>query len=321
MTSRTMPPTDVLVIGEALGDIVDDGSVTEHVGGSPANVALGLGRRGLDVALLTQIGRDTRGSRIARHLERSGVRLLDESFSDHATSTATATVAADGSADYRFDVQWRLSPAPLPVSPTVVHTGSIAAFLEPGRHSVLAHIDRLRPPVVTFDPNIRADLLGSHPEALNCFRESAARADLVKMSDEDAAWIYPSMAPDEVARAVGNLGPRLVVITRGARGATLTTATSEVHLPSVKTPVADTIGAGDTYMASLILDLLTLRGHPLDVDTVARMGERAAQAAAITVSRPGADLPWAHELAGPEVSPPSPEDLDLGLRYLPGQRR
>lgn len=289
---------EVLVIGEALVDIVDSGSLTEHPGGSPANVALGLGRRGVDVALLTDLGRDERGARVADHLERSHVRVLDESFSDRRTSTATASLAADGSATYRFDVRWRLSPTPLRLSATVVHTGSIAAFLEPGRQAVLAHIDRLSPQTVTFDPNIRPDLLGSRAAALEAFRELAARADVVKMSDEDAAWLYPGVSSEEVARAVGHLGPRLVVVTRGARGATLSTATSEISVPPVRTTVADTIGAGDTYMASLIVDLLALGDRPLDDGTVGRLGRRAAHAAAVTVSRRGADLPWEHELAG-----------------------
>lgn len=296
MTPAESTPVDVLVIGEALIDVVNDGSITEHVGGSPANVALGLGRRGVGVALLTRIGHDARGTRISEHLGRSHVRVLDESFSDRPTSTAVAVVTADGSADYTFDVTWDVTSAPVPVVPKIVHTGSIAAFLEPGRRSVLTHIDRLHPLTVTFDPNIRPDLIGSHAEAVDCFRECAARADLVKMSDEDAAWIYPRLAPDEVARAVGELGPRLVVITRGAHGASLATATSEVHVASVPTQVVDTIGAGDTYMASLVADMLGLGDRPLGDDVTTAMGQRAARAAAITVSRRGADLPWAHEL-------------------------
>jgi fructokinase len=299
VTPESLVPVDVLVIGEALVDVVVDGSVTEHVGGSPANVAVGLGRRGVDVALLTQIGRDARGGRITEHLGRSHVRVLGESLSDRPTSTATAVVSADGSADYRFDITWEVTAAPVPVAPTIVHTGSIAAFLDPGRRAVLAHIDRLRPLAVTFDPNIRAELIGSHAEAMECFRECAARADLVKMSDEDAAWIYPHLSVDEVASAVGELGPRLVVITRGAHGATLATATSEVRVASVRASVVDTIGAGDTYMASLVADVLALGDRPLGDEVVRLMGERAARAAAITVSRRGADLPWAEELGEP----------------------
>lgn len=288
---------DVLVIGEALVDIVEDGtSTTEHPGGSPANVALGLGRRGIDVALLTDLGRDPRGSRIVGHLERSGVRVLAESFSDRPTSTATATLRDDGSASYLFDVHWNPGAAKLAVSPVLVHTGSIGAFLQPGCTTVLAHLDRLNARLVTFDPNIRPALLGTHAETLAGFEELASRADIVKMSDEDAGWLYPHMSPTEACERVCALGPRLVVITLGAEGAQLVAQDISVSVAASVGSVSDTIGAGDTYMSSVIADMSTL-DRPLDRSTIEVLGIRAAGAAAITVSRAGADLPWAKDLA------------------------
>jgi len=299
MTVNASPSAsvDVLVIGEAIMDIVDDGSAwTEHPGGSPANVAVGVGRRGLDVAFRTDIGRDPRGSRIVRHLERSGVHVLSESFSDRPTSTATARIAPDGSASYVFDVRWNLTPAPLPLRATLVHTGSIAAFLEPGRRSLIEHLDAAQPQIVTVDPNIRPALLGSHAETRADFEELAERADIVKMSDEDAAWLYPELTPNEIGSHVVRLGPRLAVLTLGSEGAVLTTPELQRVEPSVPTTVVDTIGAGDTYMSSLIVDILGLADRPLDEATLTMLGRRAAQAASITVSRPGADLPWTHEI-------------------------
>lgn len=288
---------DILVIGEAIMDIVEDGpTATEHPGGSPANVAVGIGRRGIDVAFRTDISRDPRGSRIVRHLERSGVQVLSESFSDRATSTATARVAANGSASYVFDVRWNLPPAPPPLSATLVHTGSIAAFLEPGRQSLMEQLDAATPRIVTVDPNIRPALLGSHAKTCADFEELAERAQIVKMSDEDAAWLYPGLTPGEVGAHVVRLGPRLAVLTLGSAGAILTTPDSHLLEPSVPATVADTIGAGDTYMASLIVDILRLADRPLDDAALTMLGRRAAHAAAITVSRPGADLPWKHEL-------------------------
>lgn len=297
MSGATAEPLAALVIGEALVDIVDDGtSTTEHPGGSPANVALGLGRRGLDVALLTDLGRDPRGSRIVRHLERSGVHVLAGSFSDRPTSTATATMRGDGSASYLFDVRWNPGAAPLAVAPQLVHTGSIGAFLAPGRATVLAHLDRLDTRLVTFDPNIRPALLGSHAETFADFEELASRADVVKMSDEDAEWLYPLLSPAEVGERVRALGPRLVVITLGAAGALLVAQDAAVSVAASAVSVTDTIGAGDTYMSSLIADLLTT-DRPLDRSTIEVLGIRAAVAAAMTVSRAGADLPWAADLA------------------------
>lgn len=306
MNGATVESVDVLVIGEALVDIVRGvTATTEHPGGSPANVALGLGRRGLDVALLTDVGRDPRGSRIVRHLERSGVRVLGESFSDRPTSTATATLRDDGSASYLFDVHWSPGGAPLAVSPALVHTGSIGAFLQPGRSTVLAHVDRLDARLVTFDPNIRPALLGTHAETLADFEEMAVRADIVKMSDEDADWLYPGLSPAEVGETVHALGPQLVVVTRGEDGSTLTADAVTVSVAASIAPVTDTIGAGDTYMTSLIADALALSDRPLDRATLELLGRRAADAAAITVSRAGADLPWKSDLGEAGLLEPS----------------
>src|SRR5699024_10979631 len=114
----TSGPAGVLVVGEALIDIVDDGALrSEHVGGSPANVALGLGRRGADVTLLTQIARDERGSRIVEHVVASGVRVSDQSWSLDRTSTALAKVESDGAATYTFDIVWDAMHAPEGIRP------------------------------------------------------------------------------------------------------------------------------------------------------------------------------------------------------------
>ncbi len=193
-----MREVDVLVIGEALVDIVDaDGTTAEHVGGSPANVALGLGRRGRSVALLTRLGEDRRSDLIVRHLRESRVEVLPDSFTATAASTARATLADDGSASYQFDIGWDL-PAIVPdVRPALVHTGSLALFLEPGASKLDRLLDSLHAPVISVDPNIRPALLPDHGAALDRFESLVARATVVKMSDEDAAWLYPGLSLDE----------------------------------------------------------------------------------------------------------------------------
>ncbi|KQZ07193.1 hypothetical protein ASD19_12580 [Microbacterium sp. Root53] len=292
----TAQHVEVLVIGEALIDIVESETGTvEHVGGSPANVALGLGRRGVDVALLTQLGDDERGRAITQRLTESGARVLPESTIGHPTSTARARLAADGSAEYEFDIAWDALP-PVALVPRLVHTGSIAAFLEPGASSIRDLLARTGAADVTFDPNIRADLLGAHDEAFAAFEAVSRLSTVVKMSDEDAAWLFPGRAIDEVLGAVLALGPRVVAITQGAAGATLATADDRVHVPPVRVRAVDTIGAGDTFMASLIHSTLARGGTTPDRAALERMGADAVRAAAITVSRAGADLPWANEL-------------------------
>jgi fructokinase len=295
---------EVIVVGEALIDVVHTGDgVTEHPGGSPANVAYGLARLGVSTGFLTSIGTDDRGLAISSHLSGAGVHILPGSQSAAATSTATATLAGDGSATYSFDLLWQLAPVAPPYLPRLLHTGSIASFLAPGAagvKSVLQHCAGLS--TVTYDPNIRPELLGSHHEARTIFEDLVPLTDVVKLSDEDAAWLYPRRSPEDAARHISGLGTDLVVVTRGSEGSFLLTADTEISVPSVETVVADTIGAGDAYMAALILGLLTRGGEGLAPPILEQIARMASMAAAITVGRPGADLPSSVEMRARLVS-------------------
>lgn len=287
---------EVLVVGETLIDIVEQATrTTEFVGGSPANVALGVGRLGVRVALLTQVAADRRGRMIADHLSGSGVRLLPGSTSASRTSTATATIATDGRAQYTFDLRWEALDDPVVTHPRVIHTGSIAAFMEPGASSVRRILEASAADEVTFDPNIRPALLDRQTAAPR-FEDAVRLASVVKMSDEDADYLYPGAASDDVMDRVLTLGARLAVITRGARGAVLATRDRRVEVAAEPVDPVDTIGAGDTFMASLIVSILELGSADLGERELIAMGERAAHSAAITVGRAGADLPWAQEL-------------------------
>lgn len=300
----------VLVVGEALVDVVHhpDGTVTEHPGGSPANVALGLARLGRGVDLLTWLGRDARGRLVADHLSASGAALVPGSDGARRTSVATAHLGPDGGATYEFDLTWRVPErwASPPGPPLAVHTGSIAAVLEPGGPDVAnilaAHRDSA---TLTYDPNVRPSLMPP-PEATRPVVERlVGLADVVKVSEEDLAWLAPD-DPDGLADSWAAAGPALVVVTRGGAGATALGAGGlRVDVPAVPVPVADTVGAGDAFMSALLdglwsADLLgparraALRSA--DAGTVRRVLERCALAAAITVSRPGADPPTAAEL-------------------------
>lgn len=296
MTSAASVVPAVLVIGEALIDIVKMGSgATEHVGGSPANVALGLGRRGVATALLTQVGRDARGQTIVGHLAASYVHVLPQSITALPTSTAVAHIAADGTADYVFDVRWgRFEP--MRTSARLIHTGSLAAFLEPGATAIQETLQHADVAEITFDPNIRPSLVGDHASAVTAFERIAGLSTVVKMSDEDASWLYPQQGIDFIIDAVLDLGPRLVAITRGPEGAIIATPAHKVRVDAEAVPTVDTIGAGDTFMASLIHSVLRFGTSDLDRAKLIHIGTDAVHAAAITVSRAGADLPWAHEM-------------------------
>lgn len=297
MTTPALPA--VLVIGEALMDItVSKAGALETPGGGPANIALGLARRGVGAALLTRLGRDERGSAIARHLEASGVSILPESFHDGATSTARATLDERGAATYEFDIAWDV-PRDVAVGEIpVIHTGSLGVFLEPGAEAVTAILDAHPHAIVTFDPNIRPGLVGDPDAARARFEAIARRAAVVKLSDEDAAYLFAIESVDAVIDAILALGPNLVAVTRGGDGATLSTRDHRVEVTAPRVDVVDTIGAGDTFMASLLAEPAIRSGADLDGDDLAAIGRRAVAAAAVTVSRAGADLPWARELVG-----------------------
>lgn len=297
-----MPEPEVLVLGEALIDIVQTAdAVTERVGGSPANVAVGVARLGLRVGLGTRLGRDARGERIAAHVGASGVRVAESAWTDRATDTARARIQPDGSAEYDFDVAGMVAAddAAGGADIVLVHTGSIALFLDPGGAACLAALEAARGrAIVTVDPNIRPALVGPHAAALARVAQAAAAADLVKLSDEDAQWLWPGASVDDVLATVAALGPSVVVITRGGDGAVGRAPDgSVVAIPGVAVEVADTIGAGDSFMASLIASAVE-HGLPADAQALDRVLTRAARAAAITVSRPGADPPTLAELAG-----------------------
>jgi fructokinase len=295
--TRTATP-EVIVIGEALMDVVasPDGTV-EHPGGSPSNVAYGLGLLGIRTSLLTSIGDDDRGQAIEAHLQRAGVALLPGSRTPGRTATATATLAADGSATYDFDIRWDLPPA-APVSlPKVLHTGSIATFLAPGAAAVRTLLEQAhRECLVTYDPNVRPALLGSQAEARTIFEELVPLTDVVKLSDEDARWLYPGLQLEDTAARILELGAGLAVVTRGAEGSLLATPELQLAVPAVRSTVADTIGAGDSYMAALIYGLLARGSDGLAPAVLETLGRTASKAAAITVGRPGANPPTVAEL-------------------------
>ncbi|MET3923861.1 carbohydrate kinase [Arthrobacter sp. UYEF20] len=292
------PFPDVIVVGEALIDIVTTPAGTrERPGGSPANVAYGLGRLGINTGLLTAIGDDERGAAIDRHLRRAGVTLLPGSYSLRRTASATATLATDGSASYDFDISWDLAPVAPAYVPKILHTGSIASFLAPGADAVKSLLQQCRHEcTITYDPNIRPALLGSNAEAKSIFEDLVHLTDVVKLSDEDARWLYPQKDLDATAAHLLGLGAGLAVITKGSQGSLLATAATRLNIPSVTSGVADTIGAGDAYMAALILGLLTRGTDGLAPAVLEQLGRTASMAAAITVRRPGANPPTLEEL-------------------------
>lgn len=292
-----------LVIGEALIDIVDrDGVESSHVGGSPLNVAVGLSRLGIVTTFATEFADDERGRLIADHLDEDGLVVVQTSEASSRTSTARARIGVDGSASYEFDLSWEFRRAPRLGGVSIVHVGSVGALRPPGAARVLELVESLPDDVlVTFDPNVRPALLPSADETRDLVHRFAARAAVVKLSDEDADWLYPD-EPSSAAARLLDAGASIVIVTRGERGSTLSTAGTDLHVPAYATDVVDTIGAGDAYMSGVIAALAkgvgveaVLQGRFDELD-LAGAGRAAAAAAGITVGRAGAVPPTTAEL-------------------------
>lgn len=297
---------DVVVLGEALIDIVTTSAgAAERPGGSPANVTVALGRLGRAAALIARVADDERGRVLRGWLAASGVELLTAGTPER-TATARATIDGRGDATYDFDIDWTLpSPVEIPAA-RIFHTGSVAATLAPGADEVRAAAERARTTaLVSYDPNIRPALTGGVADARARVEAIVALSDVVKASAEDAAWLYPGVAPVEVAREWAALGAGLVVITDGDAGSLGVTAHATVEVPAVSTRVVDTVGAGDTFMGTLLDGILNLPGDTtavresvrgMDATTLPPLLHRAAAAAAITVGREGMDPPTREDL-------------------------
>lgn len=298
----------VLVVGESVVDVVprDDGTTVEHPGGSPANVAVALTRLGVPVDLVTAVGPDARGDSLLRHLQRSGVRVVGDAAILPLTSTAVARLDAHGAASYDFDLRTDLPEPPATTDRVHVHAGSVAAVVEPGRSAVRRVLaSHRKTATISYDINARPALTGSGSDLATAVDEVCALSDLVKASDEDLAVVYPGAPTDEAARRILALGPAAVVVTRGASGATCYTQAQEISVAGFGVSVVDTIGAGDSFLAALLDGLL--RSDCLGEAGADRLSgasraqwyavlSRANAAAAITVSRAGADPPTHHEL-------------------------
>ncbi|OBF20520.1 ribokinase [Mycobacterium kubicae] len=290
-----------LVVGEALIDIVEGPTTAEHIGGSPLNVAVGLSRLGRDVDFLTRIGADAHGRRIRDFVEASGARLIAGSDLPARTATAVATIDANGKASYAFDVDWQLSGIPPVPPPILAHTGSIAAVLEPGCLAVAALLDAYRvSATITFDPNVRPDVIVDPDLARERIDHLVERSDIVKASDEDLRWLKPERDAEHTARTWLASGPAIVVLTLGERGSVAFCAAGEVRVPARPVSVVDTVGAGDAFLVGL-LDALWAQGvlggdrrarlRRIGLDALRAALDTATLAAALTVQRAGADLP------------------------------
>ena len=294
----------VVVVGESLVDVVvdADGDTEETPGGSPLNVAVGLARLDVPATLITQVGLDERGGMVVHHVEASGVEIVAAPPSSGRTSTAIARLDAAGLARYEFDLEWSLPRQELPPC-RALHVGSLGTAIEPGRESVLDLVAQAvdRELFVSFDANLRESFVEDAELTWGQVRSLGARCTLVKLSDEDADLLAPGTDPDEVARTLlAGERTELVLLTRGAQGATAFTPAETVSVTPRRVEVVDTVGAGDAFMAATLAQLADGDSFRDGLDTSAAALERlacaAVEVAAITCERRGANPPRRQEL-------------------------
>jgi fructokinase len=300
----------IVVAGEALVDLAVDGrgGLRAHPGGGPFNVARTLGRLGAPVTFIGRLSRDRFGERLRAALATDGVDLGGIVEADDPTTLALAEVDEDGAARYRFYLEGTsapgLTPADaldrLPAAATALHVGTLGLQLPPCADAVRALTERLAGRALVFlDPNCRPGVGGSRAEVLARLEPVLARADVVKASEEDLAFLAAGEPPLDVARGLLATGPRVVLVTRGAAGVAIVAADGIVEVPAPAIDVVDTIGAGDAFGGGFLaawhearLGRDDLHGEALEAAV-----RFAVRVAARTCERAGADPPRRAEIS------------------------
>lgn len=305
----------ILCCGEALIDMLPrtttlgEDAYAPYAGGAIFNTAIALGRLGVPAGFFTGLSDDMMGDILRKTLGESGV-----DYSYCATLSRPTTVAfvklVDGHATYAFydenTAGRMITEAELPVLGAdceALHFGAISLIPEPCGSTYEALLTREHEKrVISLDPNIRPGFIRDKDAHMGRIRRMAAMSDIVKFSDEDLAWFGLEGDEDALARHWLHHGAKLVVVTRGAEGAVGYTADHKVTVPSERVTVVDTVGAGDTFdagvLASLKMQNLLTKQQvaKLSEDQIARALALGAKAAAVTVSRAGANPPWAKEI-------------------------
>jgi fructokinase len=297
----------IWVCGEVLIDLIpgSDGVRVAHVGGGPANTAKALARLGHDVQFIDGISTDEYGVAARKELIDDEVKLDLALTSDKPTCLAIVSLDANGGASYEFkidgtatfdfDLKWL--PDPSRYKPQVLHIGTLVTVIQPSAdvlYDWAMQVAEFAP--IVFDPNIRPSVMGDHDLYEAAVEKWAALSSLIKVSDDDMAWLYPGQKYEDVAKRWINDGAALVVVTRGSQGVIGFTVDGSVEVDGAKITVADTVGAGDTVGAIIVEAMIEKGILALTGDVLKTVLHRAAVAAGITCSRKGAQPPYKHEL-------------------------
>lgn len=292
----------IVSCGEALVDLVPDAVA----GGGPMNVAIAASRLGARAAFVGGVSTDEHGSLLWNHLDENGVDTRLCRRFDAPTAHAIVEhvpelrfrFEGDGTADTLLD---DVDLTALPDGPHIVHGGTLGLFRGQTAET-LARLAERHDGIVSLDPNVRPQIIDDRNRWNHFHQRWLGHTDVYKASDEDLDWIWPNRSTDSIALELLATGMSAIIVTNGAEGLTVVTAEGEVRVGAPAVDVIDTVGAGDTIVATVLTGLVeamsvaetTLEHVTLsDWKTIAR---RAASAAAITCSRHGADPPRRDEV-------------------------
>jgi len=298
--------SQVWVAGEALIDLIPEGADRKPiVGGGPANTAKVLSKIGVDTQFIDGISSDEYGQMVKSELATSGVKLDYIKYSDKPTCLAIISLSDLGSATYEFlikntatfDFTLDWLPNPETSQPSLLHIGTLATAIEPGASALFEwaqYVAKVAP--IVFDPNVRPAVISDRRQYVRQVERWVSISSAVKVSDEDLNWLYPSFEIEQVVNSWLTKGPSLIVVTYGDQGLAGYREGEKVNVDAVKVAVADTVGAGDTVGAILVEAIVQDGLSSLSGVRLEMMLKRAAKAAAITVSRAGANPPTLKEI-------------------------
>jgi len=296
----------VWVAGEVLIDLIPGGSeYVAVVGGGPANTAKALAKLGVTTYFIDGISTDVYGQMAKSDLLSAHVFLDYAQFSNKPTCTAKVKLSKSGTASYEFVIEGTATfdfsapwlPDPQSKMPVLLHIGTLATVIEPGASVLFTWAQSVAhfAPVV-LDPNIRPAAVGGRAKYVKKVENWVSISSAVKVSDEDLNWLYPGKLIDEIVNKWLQVGVELVVVTLGDKGITAYRKWERVSVDALEVVVADTVGAGDTVGAVLVEAIVNYGLDKLTGEVLKTILNRAAKAAAITVSRVGANPPSKAEL-------------------------
>lgn len=309
----------IICAGESLIDFVPaDSEGTLYCpkpGGSPMNCAVAAARLGASVKFAGTVSRDFFGDRILSHLEENHVDTSMVARVQNPTTLAFVSASESGDARYAFyahhSADRALTPDHLPdaiPAGAVLQIGSISLLADPESRTLITLAERCRSEhIVVFDPNVRPNLVDDESDYRHRVERAFAASAIVKASEEDLAWLFPERSLDQAASSIFSSGAELVVVTRGASGSEIRTPLHTVQAPGKPVQVVDTIGAGDSFMAAILVwleeHLIASRDQlrELAPEQLALMLDSATRVGSFACTRAGADPPWRDELTDPSL--------------------